>query len=193
MQTILAAALTTAVAIMGLCPFAMVSDKHHAAPTPQVLHFTVKDIDGHDVDLARYAGKVVLIVNVASKCGYTPQYKGLEALHEKYAPKGLAILAFPCNQFAHQEPGTPAQIKQFCDTKYHVKFDLFAKIDVNGPGAAPLYKYLTSGDAPVSDRGPVKWNFEKFLVSRDGRLLDRYRSRVTPEKLEEPIERALSR
>jgi len=158
------------------------------------LAFTVKDIAGKDADLARkYAGKVVLIVNVASKCGYTPQYKGLEDLHEKYSAKGLAILAFPCNQFGGQEPGTNQEIQEFCQSKFNVKFDLFDKVDVSGDGASPLYKYLTGRDVPVKDQGPVKWNFEKFLTDKEGRVIARYRSAVKPEEIEKDIEAALAK
>jgi len=167
------------------------------APTTQPaseLDFVVKDIAGKDVNLAeKYAGKVVLVVNVASKCGFTPQYAGLEQLHEKYAPKGLAVLGFPCNQFGHQEPGTNEQILQFCQSKFNVKFDMFDKIEVNGEGAAPLYEYLTGDQSPVADKGPVKWNFEKFLFDRNGHLIARYRSKITPQELEKDIEAALAK
>lgn len=160
---------------------------------PPVLQFKTKSLDGKDVDLAQYKGKVLLIVNTASKCGYTPQYKGLEALHEKYSRDGLAVLGFPCNQFGHQEPGTPGQIREFCTSKYKVTFDLFEKIDVNGPNKAQLYKWLESPEATASDSGPVLWNFEKFLVGRDGKVLARFRSSVRPSdpKLVAAIEEAL--
>ncbi|MDD4889074.1 MAG: glutathione peroxidase [Phycisphaerae bacterium] len=160
---------------------------------PLVLGFAMKSLSGEDVPLARYCGKVVLIVNVASRCGYTPQYKGLEELHETYGPRGLAVLGMPCNQFGGQEPGTSEQIQQFCQSKYSVKFDMFGKIDVNGDKAAPLYRYLTGPDLPVADKGPVKWNFEKFLVSRDGRVIARYRSAVKPEQIAQDIEAALGK
>jgi glutathione peroxidase len=166
------------------------SDK--AAPA-SALGFTVKDIAGEEVDLARkYRGKVVLIVNVASRCGYTKQYGGLETLHEKYAAKGLAVLGFPCNQFGGQEPGANAEIREFCRTRFGVEFDLFDKIDVNGQAASPLYQRLTGDQVPFADKGPVKWNFEKFLVGRDGQLIARYRSKVTPEQLVGDIETALA-
>ncbi len=148
---------------------------------PPVLQFKTKSLEGKDVDLSQYKGKVLLIVNVASRCGYTPQYKALEQLHEKYNKEGLVILGFPCNQFLRQEPGTPQQIREFCTDKYNVKFDLFEKIDVKGPHQAPIYKWLTSGDATPSDPGAVKWNFEKFLVGKDGKVVARYRSAVKPE------------
>lgn len=145
---------------------------------PDVLAFTMKSLAGKDVNLAQYQGKVILIVNTASKCGYTPQYAGLEMLHEKYADKGLAILGFPANNFAHQEPGTDQDISTFCTTKYGVKFDMFSKISVLGDDQAPLYKLLTT-QAP--ETGPVKWNFEKFLISRDGKIVARFRSAIKPE------------
>lgn len=145
---------------------------------PAVLNFKMKSLAGKEVDLAQYQGKVLLIVNVASQCGATPQYKQLQALHEKYADKGLAVLGFPCNQFGSQEPGTEEEIAAFCKDNYAVTFDMFAKIDVNGPQAAPLYKLLTS-QAPTT--GPVKWNFEKFLVGRNGEIVARFPTGVKPD------------
>jgi glutathione peroxidase len=163
------------------------------AKSPSAVDFTVKNLAGQEVALARaYAGKVLLVVNVASKCGFTKQYTALQGLHDKYAEKGLAVLGFPCNQFGGQEPGTNDEIKEFCQTKYAVKFDLFDKIDVNGDQASPLYKYLTGPDLPVADRGPVKWNFEKFLVGRNGQVIARYRSAIKPEDLAADIEKALA-
>lgn len=153
--------------------------------TPQspVLDFEVKDIAGNAVKLNKYLGKVVLIVNVASKCGNTPQYAKLQALHEKHAKDGLAILGFPCNQFKEQEPGTEADIKKFCELNYGVTFDLFSKADVNGPAASPLFKYLTSDEVPIADKGQVEWNFEKFLTDRDGNLIARFRDEVEPDSV----------
>src|ERR1043166_372100 len=148
------------------------------------LNYVVKDICGNNVALSQYLGKVVLIVNVASKCGNTPQYHKLQALYEKHAKNGLAILGFPCNQFKEQEPGTEAEIKDFCESKYGVKFDLFSKIDVNGPAASPLFEYLTSERIPIADKGPVEWNFEKFLIGRDGELVARFRDEVGPDSPE---------
>jgi glutathione peroxidase len=160
-----------------------------------VLQFKTKTLDGKDIDLAQYKGKVLLIVNTASHCGFTPQYKGLETLHEKYSKDGLAVLGFPCNQFGRQEPGTPQQIQEFCTSKYKVTFDLFEKIDVNGPNKAPLYKWLESPEATPSDPGPVGWNFEKFLVGRDGKVVARFRSPVRPSdpKFVAAIEDALKK
>ena len=168
--------------------------KKEASNSGAVLGHTMKDIDGKDVDLSQYQGKVVLMVNVASKCGYTKHYTGLQQLHEKYADKGLVVMGFPCNQFGGQEPGEEEDIKAFCSSKYNVQFPLFSKIEVNGPGAAPLYKHLTSEDAGVKDQGPVKWNFEKFLIGRDGHVLARFRSKVAPESPEmvQAIEAALA-
>jgi len=133
----------------------------------------------------------LLIVNVASQCGFTPQYKGLEALHRKYADKGVEVLGFPCNQFGKQEPGDAAEIKNFCSLNYDVTFPLFAKIDVNGPAAHPLYNYLTrEKGGGVLGRG-IKWNFTKFLIGRDGQVLGRYAPTVTPEQLDDVIAKTL--
>ncbi len=139
----------------------------------------VKNIDGQDTPLSAYRGKVLLIVNVASKCGFTPQYKALEALQKKYAGKGFTVLGFPCNQFAHQEPGTDSEIKQFCSSTYGVTFPLFDKLEVNGPHRAPLYVLLAGGDSPFP--GNIRWNFTKFLISRDGKILKRFEPRTTPD------------
>jgi len=149
-----------------------------------VLQFKMKDINGKTVDLAKYQGKVVLIVNVASECGHTPQYKGLQALHEKYAKDGLAILGVPCNDFGAQEPGDEAQIAKFCEKNYGVKFDLFAKVAIAGKEPSPLYGYLTSKKDNPNFGGPVRWNFEKFLVGRDGGIVGRFESDVEPESAE---------
>jgi|WetSurMetagenome_2_1015567.scaffolds.fasta_scaffold07819_4 glutathione peroxidase len=142
-----------------------------------VLQFTMKTNDGVEKHLADYKGKVLLIVNTASECGYTPQYKGLEELYEKYKDKGFVILAFPANNFGGQEPGTDAQIKQFCSLKYNVTFPLFAKTSVKGADINPLYKFLTT---QAGFDGDIKWNFNKFLVDRSGKVVARYDSGVTP-------------
>jgi glutathione peroxidase len=142
---------------------------------PPVLQFTMKDIDGKQVNLSRYQGKVLLIVNVASECGYTPQYKELQALHEKYAGKGLAVLGFPSNDFGGQEPGTEADIKAFCKKNYGVTFDLFGKIGI-AKDAAPLFEHLTAKKTNPKFAGKVTWNFEKFLVDRVGNVVARYAS-----------------
>ena len=142
----------------------------------------LKDIDGQPTSLKAYKGKVLLIVNVASKCGYTPQYAGLEALQEKYKDKGFFVLGFPCNQFGGQEPGTNEQIKQFCSSKYQVTFPLFDKIEVNGPNRHPLYVALAGKDSAFP--GDIKWNFSKFLIGRDGKILKRFESKVKPDSAE---------
>ena len=139
----------------------------------------VKDIDGKDTTLAAYKGKVVLIVNVASHCGYTPQYKSLEAVYKKYKDQGFVVLGFPCNQFGGQEPGTNEEIKQFCTSKYDVTFPLFDKIDVNGASRHPLYVLLAGETSPFP--GNIKWNFNKFLIGKDGKILKRFDSSVTPD------------
>ncbi len=153
---------------------------------------TVKDIKGKDVSLDAYRGKVVLIVNVASRCGFTKQYTGLEALYAKYQEQGFVVLGFPCNQFGGQEPGTEEEIQQFCSVKFNVKFPLFAKVEVNGPGRAPLFTFLTGDASPFP--GKVSWNFNKFLVGRDGKLIARYESKVAPESEEliKAVEAALA-
>jgi glutathione peroxidase len=152
----------------------------------------VKDIDGKSTTLQPYRGKVLLIVNVASRCGFTPQYKALEAVYEKYKDKGFVVLGFPCNQFGGQEPGTDEEIKQFCSSKYNVTFPMFDKIDVNGPNRHPLYASLAGKDSPYP--GDIKWNFSKFLVSRDGKIIKRFESPVAPEspQVTQAIEAALA-
>jgi glutathione peroxidase len=158
------------------------------------LDFTMKDIDGKDVALSKYKGKVVLIVNVASKCGLTPQYEQLQQLHDKYKDKGLAILAFPANNFMGQEPGTNAEIKEFCQTKFKVGFDLFSKVSVKGDDACELYKYLTTRSPDTRKRGDIEWNFAKFLVDRDGNLVNRFHPKVKPDDAElvKAVEEALA-
>ena len=138
-------------------------------------------LDGTPLDLHEYEGKALLIVNVASKCGLTPQYTQLEALHERYADQGFAVLGFPCNQFGGQEPGTAEEIQEFCSTTWGVTFPLFEKVDVNGPGRHPLFAALTQTADSDGDAGDVKWNFEKFLVTRDGTVAGRYRSNIEPD------------
>ena len=183
--------------------------------TSGIYDITVKDMDGSDVSLANYKGKVLLIVNVASKCGLTPQYEGLEALYQKYKDQGLEILAFPCNQFLGQEPGTNEEIQSFCSLNYNVTFPLFDKIDVNGEAESPLYTYLKK-QAPFKgypegteefatmldeihqktgtgfDKGDaIRWNFGKFLVSKDGKTILRFEPMVTPDMMEEDIQKML--
>jgi glutathione peroxidase len=158
-----------------------------------MLHGTMKSLAGLDVDLSQYQGHVVLIVNVASQCGYTPQYKGLQALYTMYGPRRLKVLGFPCNQFGRQEPGSSAQIAVFCDKNYGVTFDMFEKVDVNGKNQCDLYKFLTSPETNPRGAGPIDWNFEKFLIARDGTVVGRFGSSVAPESktLVAAIERAL--
>lgn len=152
-----------------------------ADKTPAALDFTMKSLDGKEVDLGKYQGQVVMVVNVASKCGLTPQYEQLQALHEKYGSQGLAILGFPCNQFLSQEPGTAQEIQQFCRVNYGVTFPLFAKIEVNGEDAAPLYKYLTALDTEPKGPGKIDWNFEKFIIGRNGGVVARFAPRTKPD------------
>jgi len=156
-----------------------------------IYDFTVQDIKGKSVKLDRYRGKVLLVVNTASECGFTPQYKGLEALYEKLHGKGLEILGFPCNQFGGQEPGSAKEISQFCELNYGVTFPMFAKVDVNGANAAPLYKYLKSEKPGLLGSEAIKWNFTKFLVDREGNVVKRYAPNDTPESLAGDVEKAL--
>ncbi|MFO0985439.1 MAG: glutathione peroxidase, partial [Planctomycetota bacterium] len=149
------------------------------------LDFTLKDIDGKDVDLAKtFKGKVVLVVNVASKCGLTPQYEKLEKLYQTYKDKGLVVLGFPANEFGAQEPGTNAEIKEFCTSKYKVTFPMFAKIVVKGEGIHPLYKHLTDQQTDAKFAGEIKWNFTKFLIGRDGQIAARFEPKVEPQAKE---------
>lgn len=147
-----------------------------------VYGLTVKNIDGKDVKLSDYKGKVLLIVNVASKCGYTKQYAGLQKIYDEYKAKGFEILAFPCNDFGGQEPGTNKEIQEFCSSTFDVKFPLFDKVKVLGDNKAPLYALLTNNDSV--EKGDIKWNFEKFLISKDGKIIERFRSKVEPESKE---------
>ena len=151
-------------------------------------YYSAPSISGEDTSLASFSGKALLIVNVASECGLTPQYAGLQELHKKYAAKGLAVLGFPCNQFGAQEPGTEEQIQQFCSTSYGVEFPLFAKVEVNGEGRHPLYAHL------IGDGEDISWNFEKFLVDGDGQTIARFSPRTTPDdpELVAAIEKALA-
>jgi glutathione peroxidase len=156
-----------------------------------VYGFEAKTIDGQTQSLDAYRGKTLLIVNVASKCGFTPQYKGLEAMYKKLHDKGLVVLGFPCDQFGHQEPGDENEIKNFCSLSYDVSFPLFAKIDVNGDNAHPLYKYLKSASPGILGTEAIKWNFTKFLIDKNGNVVKRYGSMDTPEKIEKDVEALL--
>ena len=154
---------------------------------PSIYDFSVDDIHGKPVKLDKYRDKVMLIVNTASKCGFTPQYKGLEALYEKFHGKGLEILGFPCNQFGGQEPGSEEEIAQFCELNYGVSFPLFAKVHVNGGKTAPVYKYLKAEKPGLLGSEAIKWNFTKFLVARDGTVLKRYAPKDPPEDITQEI------
>jgi len=147
---------------------------------PDLFGFNVKAIDGAEQKVADYRGKVLLIVNVASQCGLTPQYEGLQKLHAELAPRGFAVLGFPCNQFGGQEPGSNADVKKFCTTNYGVTFPLFSKIEVNGPGRAPLYSWLTSQSTMPDGPGDIKWNFAKFVVDRTGSVVARFDPSTAP-------------
>jgi len=159
---------------------------------PSVYDFEAKTIDGQTVKLDAYKGKTLLVVNVASKCGFTPQYEGLEALYKKYKDKGLVVLGFPCDQFGHQEPGDENEIKNFCSLTYKVDFPMFAKINVNGDDAHPLYKYLKNEEKGILGTTAIKWNFTKFLVDKTGKVLKRYGSVEKPESIEKDITPLLS-
>ena len=154
--------------------------------------FTATDIEGQPRPLAEYAGKVLLVVNVASKCGFTPQYTGLEQLWRDYRDRGLVVLGFPCDQFGHQEPGDEAEIRNFCSLTYDVDFPLFSKIDVNGANAHPLWKWLKDEKGGLLGIGAIKWNFTKFLVGRDGKVIKRYAPTEEPKALVKDIEAALA-
>jgi glutathione peroxidase len=176
---------------LGLALFAPVA----FAQEKSVLDYSVKDIDGKDVNLADYKGKVILVVNVASKCGLTPQYEGLEALYEKYKDQGFVILGFPANEFGAQEPGSNAEIKEFCKLNYDVSFPMFSKVVVKGQGIHPLFQYLTSKDTNPKYAGEIQWNFNKFLIDREGNVIGRFEPRTKPESEEvaKAIETALAK
>jgi glutathione peroxidase len=151
---------------------------------PPALNHTMKSLEGKDVNLAQYKGKVVMMVNTASKCGLTPQYKQLEAIYEKYKERGFVILGFPANNFGAQEPGSDQEIGAFCEKNYGVKFPMFSKISVKGEDKAPLYQYLTSDKLPVDPKGDISWNFEKFLLNRNGEVVARFSPKTTPDAAE---------
>lgn len=168
--------------ILFLVPSNATKNISEAKMNNNISNLSVKDIDGKIVNLSDYKGKVLLIVNVASYCGYTKQYAGLEQIYRKYKDKGLEILAFPCNQFGQQEPGTNEEIKSFCSSKFDVSFRLFDKVDVNGKDQSPLYSILTNNE--TTGRADIKWNFEKFLIDKNGNVVSRYASKVEPESKE---------
>ena len=156
-----------------------------------IADFTAKLPNGEDIDLAEKKGKVLLVVNTASRCGFTPQYEGLEALYRKYKDKGFEVVAFPCNQFGAQEPGNAEEIQSFCKLTYDVTFPLMAKVDVNGPTAAPLYDWLKAEAPGLMGSRSIKWNFTKFLIDRDGKVVRRYAPTDRPESLQKDIEKLL--
>lgn len=174
--------LTAVLCMIAVClTVAVRAAEKGAERVPSVLNFKMKSLKGKEVDLSKYKGKVVLIVNTASQCGLTPQYEGLEALHEKYADQGLAILGFPANEFGQQEPGSNEEIAEFCKDNYGVKFDMFSKVVVKGEGQCPLYHFLTSKETDPHFGGDITWNFEKFLVDRDGKIVARFAPKIEPE------------
>jgi glutathione peroxidase len=156
-----------------------------------IYDFSANRLNGELQELSDYCGKALLVVNTASKCGFTPQFEGLEALYKKYQPKGLEVLGFPCNQFKQQEPGEAAEIAEFCQANYGVSFPMFAKIDVKGPGAHPLYQFLCSAAPGILGSKAIKWNFTKFLVSPEGAVIKRYATATKPQKIAADIELAL--
>jgi len=180
--------------VMGMVSWAVEAAEPSAKTPTSVLDFHAKDINGTDVPLSKYQGKVLLIVNTASQCGLTPQYKGLEATYEKYKDQGFQVLGFPANEFGKQEPGTNDEIKQFCSTKYNVTFPMFSKIVVKGEGIHPLYDYLTSDKTNPKFAGTIGWNFAKFLVNRKGEVVARFDPKVAPDSPEvtSAIEKALA-
>ena len=187
----LVALLVAAFALSSVARVASADDKKPSS----VLEFKVRDIDGKTVDLAKYKGEVLLIVNTASQCGYTPQYNNLEATYEKYKAKGFAVLAFPANEFGHQEPGSDAEIKQFCTAgKYQVSFPIFSKIVVKGEGIHPMYQFLTAKETDPKFAGEIPWNFAKFLVNRKGEVIARFAPGDKPDgdKVAKAIETALA-
>jgi glutathione peroxidase len=156
-----------------------------------IYDFSARDIDGNERSLAEYRGRALLVVNVASKCGFTPQYKGLEALQREYGAQGFDVLGFPCDQFGHQEPGDEAAIRDFCSLTYDVSFPMFGKIDVNGEKAHPLYRWLKSEKRGLLGTEGIKWNFTKFLIDREGQVVDRYAPTDTPEKIAKDLPKVL--
>lgn len=159
--------------------------------TNDIYQFTAKDNAGESVDLAHYKNKVMLIVNTASDCGFTPQYKGLQDLYQKHQAQGLEVLAFPCNQFKQQEKGSNEEIKQFCDLRFNIKFPLFSKVDVNGDNTHPLFTFLKSQAPGILGSKGIKWNFTKFLVNKEGKVIKRYAPTTKPEAIESDIEKLL--
>ena len=152
-----------------------------------IFNFSCKDVNGKEINLSNYSGKVIMIVNTASKCGFTPQFKGLQELYRSYSNQDFEILGFPCNQFANQEPGTDQEIAEFCNINYEITFPIFSKIKVNGPSAHPLFKFLTSEKPGLLGTNSIKWNFTKFLINRNGEPVKRFSSKTTPEEMSSEI------
>jgi glutathione peroxidase len=175
-----AVAVLAAFMLMAVVSGVVISADNGDKKVPPVLNFKMKKLDGQEVNLADYKGKVVLFVNVASKCGLTPQYVQLEELHEKYGKDGLAIIGVPANEFGKQEPGTDKEISEFCQKNYGVKFDMLAKVVVKGDGICPLYQHLTSKETDPKFPGEISWNFEKFLIGRNGEIVKRFKPKVSP-------------
>jgi glutathione peroxidase len=167
--------------LLTLSPVLVQAEEKGDKKVAPVLNFKMKSLDGKDVELSKYQGKVVLFVNVASECGLTPQYKGLQALHDKYAKDGLVIIGVPANEFGKQEPGTNKQISEFCSKEYGVKFPMLAKVVVKGEGICPLYKYLTEKDTNPKFAGVIQWNFTKFVIGKNGEIVARFEPRTEPE------------
>lgn len=167
-----------------LCPMVARADDKGGKKVAGVLNFKMKSIDGKEVDLSKYEGKVVMFVNVASKCGYTPQYKELQAIYEKYSKEGFVVVGVPANEFGKQEPGADDEIAKFCDSKYGVKFDLLSKVVVKGKDMCPLYQYLTSKETDPKFAGDIKWNFTKFVVGKNGEIVGRFEPGVKPDAKE---------
>jgi len=180
MKVVIVICVLAAVCV-GLCLYCASTT---SAASPSILDFKMKDIDGKDVKLKKYKGNVLLVVNTASKCGYTPQYEGLQGTYEKYREKGFYVLGFPANNFGAQEPGTEKEIKEFCTSKYKVTFPMFAKISVKGEDQDPLYAYLTSKETDPEFAGDITWNFNKFLIDRKGKIVARFSSKQKPDSPE---------
>ena len=176
-------------AVLAFAPAVLAADKGNESAkgdnkVPAVLNYKMKTLDGKDTDLSQYQGKVLLVVNVASKCGNTPQYEALEKLYEQHADKGLVVLGVPANEFGHQEPGSNEEIAKFCSATYNVKFPMLSKVVVKGKGITPLYQYLTSKETDPKFAGDIKWNFTKFLIGRDGEVVARFEPKVKPDSEE---------
>lgn len=194
-KLIMSGVILSGITFLFVAAFMLYGNLAADAKTKSVLDFKMKDIDGKDVKLNKYKGKVLLVVNTASKCGYTEQYAGLQSIYDKYNAKGFYVLGFPANNFGGQEPGTAEEIKEFCTTKYKVTFPMFAKVSVKGEDQDPLYKFLTQKETNPAFAGDITWNFNKFLVDRKGKIIARFTSKDAPEseKVVAAIEKELSK